>query len=314
MNKAWALRGPAAPPFCCQRLSLALVSVVEQRVSCAPVALGAKRGLSMSDASGAGVPPRRELRIDRVLGRSFSLLGNRLLRYFLLSALPGLPSLVLAVSPQLLPPWVNPATWSDGLQTGALDSSTMLVLALGLLALGILMLVVFTVVYVAMIYGVFQDMREHPFNLTEGLGRGLGRFWPLIGLWICAGLGTMVGLLLLIVPGVILIVMWWTAAPACVLERLGPIRSLERSGDLTRGNRWRLLAIIVSIAIVSSFADSIIVAVPTALNLPIVAAVLSYIWNTLSTAYHLIATVVAYHELRFAREGVDASSIASVFD
>ena len=270
----------------------------------------------MSDASiGAGAPPRRELRIDRVLGRSFSLLGNKLPRYFLLSALPGIPALLAGIFPESLVRSLQGAGLSDGSLAHLSDNpATLIFFALLVLAGAFVMLLVFTMVYVAMIYGVFQDMRDQPFNLMEGLGRGLTRFWPLIGLWICAGLGATAGFILLIIPGVILIVMWWVAAPACVLERLGPIRSLERSGDLTRGNRWRIFAVILVIWLGSTFVGSIVGVVPTLMQLPIVAAVLQYLWNTLTTAYHLIATVVAYHELRFAREGIDTSSIASVFD
>lgn len=273
--------------------------------------------IAMSEASiAAGLPPRRELRIDRVFGRSFSVLGNRLPRYFLLSALPGLPSLLAGVSAALFPRSLDTNEWAANVLSlpGAGNLTALLLLAFGLLAILGVFLLVFTLVYVAMIYGVFQDMRGQPFRLAEGLGRGLGRFWPLVGLWICAGLATIAGLVLLIVPGVMLIVMWWVAAPACVLEQLGPIRSLERSAELTRGNRWRVVAIILAITVASSMGGAIIAAVPTLLELPVAAAVLSYVWNTVTTAYHLIATVVAYHELRFAREGIDAGSIASVFD
>ena len=36
----------------------------------------------------------------------------------------------------------------------------------------------------------------------------------------------MLGFILLIVPGLILFTMWFVATPACVVERLGPMRSL----------------------------------------------------------------------------------------
>jgi hypothetical protein len=261
------------------------------------------------------VPERRELDIGRVLGQSFSLLGNKLPRYFLLSALPGLPALLAAIFSNQINRFQSSSNPFAGLipisPGGGIAAAIFIVLMV--LAVIVVFVVVFTAIYVAMIYGVFQDLRGQEFRLGDGLGRGLSRFWPLVGLSICAGLGMIFGFILLIVPGLILLTMWWVAVPACVLDRTGPIRSLERSGDLTRGNRWRIFAVILVIGIVSKVVGAIL-SVPILLGLPIVAAVLSYIWSTLTTAYHLIATVVAYYELRVAREGIDANSIASVFD
>jgi len=269
----------------------------------------------MSDGTlGAVSPPlQRELRIDRVLGHSFSLLGNRLSRYFLLSALPGLPSLLVAIFSARLD-GLQSSSNSFFLGSSGFGAATAGVAALMAFAIVIVMIVAFTAIYVAMIYGVFQDMRGQEFRLGEGLGRGLSRFWPLVGLWICAALGIAAGLLLLIVPGMILFTMWWVAAPACVIEQLGPIRSLERSGELTRGNRWRIFAIVLVISLGSAMVGGLLTVPMTLLGMPVAAAVLNYIWSTLTTAYHLIATVVAYYELRLGREGIDASSLASVFD
>jgi len=38
-------------------------------------------------------------------------------------------------------------------------------------------------------------------------------------------------------------VIWFLAVPVCVLERLGPFRSMERSRMLTKGGRWLILGI-----------------------------------------------------------------------
>ena len=49
-------------------------------------------------------------------------------------------------------------------------------------------------------------------------------------------LGILVGLMLLIVPGLILMVMWYVAVPVCVVERAGPIGSLGRSQRAHQGS------------------------------------------------------------------------------
>ena len=48
------------------------------------------------------------------------------------------------------------------------------------------------------------------------------------------GLGVWVGLLLFIIPGIMLMLRWSVAVPACVLEGTGPVASLGRSAALTQ--------------------------------------------------------------------------------
>jgi len=66
-----------------------------------------------------------------------------------------------------------------------------------------------------LLLGAFQRMRGQPLRVNEALQRGFARFFPLIGLGILWALGFLVGFLLLIIPGVILLCMWWVAVPAC---------------------------------------------------------------------------------------------------
>lgn len=299
----------------------------------------------MSDASVSAGVPRRELRIDRVLGRAFSLLGSKLPRYFLLAALPGVPNLLASLlqgdaqrfTPGALPPWLQGLNFSS---SGTI--ATIILVALAIIAVVVF---VFTLVYVSMIYGVLQDMRGQSFRLWDGVRRGLNRFWPLIGLWICIGLAIigigmgvwivtlifvfvftairipalsiLIGILAVIVIfafAVILITRWWVAVPCCVIENDGPILSLGRSSTLTQGNRWRVFAILLVIGAGTVIPALIFAGVFTLMGLPRLAAVVGFVWNAFATAYHLIATVVTYYELRLVREGADVNSIASVFD
>lgn len=57
------------------------------------------------------------------------------------------------------------------------------------------------------------------------------------------------GLIALILPGIFILLMLCVAVPACILEDLSPIAALKRSRDLTRGNRWRLLGLVLLIGL-----------------------------------------------------------------
>lgn len=54
-----------------------------------------------------------------------------------------------------------------------------------------------------------------------------------------------VGSLLLIIPCLLLVCIFAITIPACVVERLGPFESLERSAELTRGSRWTIFFLLL---------------------------------------------------------------------
>lgn len=71
------------------------------------------------------------------------------------------------------------------------------------------------------------------------------------------------GLFFLIVPGVFLAVMLLVSTIACILEDRSPVEALKRSRELTRGNRWRLLGLVLILALLVIGAG-LLVAIPTA--------------------------------------------------
>ena len=56
---------------------------------------------------------------------------------------------------------------------------------------------------------------------------------------------TFLGLIALILPGIFILLILSVAVPACILEGHSPIAALKRSRDLTRGNRWPLLGLVL---------------------------------------------------------------------
>ena len=72
-----------------------------------------------------------------------------------------------------------------------------------------------------------------------------------------------VGMFFLIVPGVFLAVMLLVSTIACILEDRSPVEALKRSRELTRGNRWRLLGLVLILALFAIGAG-LLAAIPTA--------------------------------------------------
>jgi hypothetical protein len=123
-----------------------------------------------------------------------------------------------------------------------------------------------------------------------------------------------IGFLLIIVPGFVLLTMWFVATPACVVERLGVGASMARSSALTQGHRWKIFGMMILVGVIESIAG---VAVKAALGLTgnaglIMAGML--IWSGVWGAFHAVFAVATYHDLRVAKEGIDTEQIAAVFD
>jgi hypothetical protein len=82
-----------------------------------------------------------------------------------------------------------------------------------------------------------------PTSIAESFAGIKGRIFSLALIMIGYGIGVMVGLVLLIIPGIILGLMWALTIPVAVLEDTGLGDSLNRSAELTKGHRGRVFVV-----------------------------------------------------------------------
>ncbi len=91
------------------------------------------------------------------------------------------------------------------------------------------------------------EVRDDRADLT--LGETVARVWPrvgpVIGVSIIAGIGIVIGLFLLLVPGLYLMTIWSVVVPVVVLERVGVFDSLGRSRSLVSGYGWTVFGVIL---------------------------------------------------------------------
>jgi len=246
-------------------------------------------------------PPPGDFRVGRVLSRSFELLFGDFLKFFATMLILWLPFSLLG--------FFGGAYFAAA---GRTPQSVNVGAVIGLSFAFIVGALAATILSQAVIlYGAFQRMRGRSFGIGESFARGFARFLPILGMLFLFGLGIMGATLLLIFPAFILMTMWYVALPACVVERLGPVKSLGRSRFLTRGYRWRVFGILILILIVNSMVQQLL---PTLLGPGIIGATGGLLWLALSGAYEAIVVAVVYHDLRVAKEGIDIDLIAAVFD
>lgn len=249
----------------------------------------------MSEASmAASRYSEGEFRVGRVLSRTFSVLSRNLLPFCVVTAIAYLPSLVIL------------AEQGKPMQTGRV----FLLIGIG----AILGIVLNALSEAIVLFGAFEDMRGRPVNLAASARVGLSRLLPVIGVALLVGLFTGIAAILLLIPAFIVMTMLFVAMPACIVELLGPMDSLRRSRELTKGHRWAIFGLWFLVAIVVAIGSKLAGVVGSLIGGVSVSLLFSLIWGALAGAFNAIMVVVAYHDLRVAKEGVDTDKIASVFD
>ncbi|MDH5558714.1 MAG: hypothetical protein OEZ03_15295, partial [Alphaproteobacteria bacterium] len=181
----------------------------------------------MADISAGGV----EFRAGRVIAQSFSTFFRNIIPF-------GLLALVV-----MSPTYIHTFLTLSAVDLAAIESGDTDIgfgsaaASLGELFLGYL-------VTAALVYGTLQDMKNNKVSIGECFSQGLARMFPALGIAIVALILTMLGFVLLIVPGFIVMTMLWVAIPVVVTERRG-FGSLGRSMELTKGYRWRVFLVAV---------------------------------------------------------------------
>ena len=227
-----------------------------------------------------------------VLSRTLDILKKNIAVFFVLSAVAIFPPLIIMA---LVPP-----------SMGAIAISSIVSMILALTVQG------------AMAYAVYRSLCGDTASLGESVQRGMARFIPLFLAALLSGLGIGIGSMLLLIPGIILTCMWAVVIPACVVEGLGPVQSLSRSAELTKGYRMTIFGLaLVYYLLVFGINYLLVVVVEdmtvTAATPLIINLVNGFLLLVPETIY-LVMLVVIYYMLRVAKEGVGVDKLANVFD
>lgn len=240
--------------------------------------------------------------LGAVINQTFGTIGRNFATFFGLSVLlTGIPSVFF--------------NWLQGDAANATDTKYLMVLPVLLF-----WLVGYFVLEAALVHGAVSDLGGRKARFGDCLGTGFRKFLPLLLLAILMGVALMVGLVLLVIPCLIMMTVWYVATPALVVEGKGVLGAFSRSADLTRGRRWAVFGIIIIFAILGW----LIALVPSFLGvalrmsggeaMKIAAAVILAVTQAGTTMLAATAAAVTYYELRRSKEGVGADALASVFD
>jgi len=159
--------------------------------------------------------------IGRVLADTFALIGERSLTVFGIALIVTVPSQLLkAAMPLVVATW-HITDYRMGFFTGAI---------LGGLVAGIMN--VFG--QGALVRAALAQREGTRLGFLETLSPALARLPALLAVALLSMLATMVGFLLLVVPGVLVTMMLYASGPVLIAEDTGVINALRRSRALTR--------------------------------------------------------------------------------
>jgi hypothetical protein len=157
-----------------------------------------------------------------------------------------------------------------------------------------------------MVVNLVGDLQDGRRDATPGqLLRAAAPFvLPLIGLgivfWVCVG----IGLFLLIIPGLLLLTIWWVCVPALILERRGVFDSLSRSYEMVRGNALPVFGVAAVVILIYVIAAVIVGAITAGPDTAIVTAIVGLVRDVLLAPIVALAVSVTYFQLLAAQGGV----------
>lgn len=244
--------------------------------------------------------------IARVIQQTFAVLGRNFVTYLVLTLLLyGVPAAIVSYFQY------------QSLQAGQLfGMSTIFTWLVTVVASAILQ--------GTLIYATVQDLNDRKPSVGDSLATGLRSFLPIVVVGILFFFAFLLGCIALVVPGIMLACAWIVAVPAVVADRTGIMGAFGRSAELTRGNRWRIFALlliwVVLVAVVSNLVNAfgggpqMVGADLTSLRVSPLYMVLSLVYGLAASMIASTAVAVLYVELRTAREGIGPSGLAAIFD
>jgi hypothetical protein len=177
--------------------------------------------------------------------------------------------------------------------------STVLVAAsAGLALVATLIGVIATTLFTGMVVELVADVQDGRRDGTPGqlLKAAAPVFGSLVLVAVVAGLGIVIGFILVIVPGLILLTVWSVAAPVVVLERPPGLGALRRSRELVRGSGWQVFGVIFVLGVAVAILGGILEIAADSAGAG-VGLVVRVVIGVLTAPLSALAAAVLYFEL-----------------
>lgn len=247
----------------------------------------------------------RPLKVTEVVDRSFALYRENLWLFYAIAGCVYLPTGVMSV---LLGAYIRKV----GLDPSNLSPGKLL----AYFAIGAVLYCVLIAVTVlsqgSLAVAVADRYLDLPITFSIAYGRTWRRVLSLGGAFLLTGLALGAGFCACVVPGVWVWLGLSFAPQVVMLEGLPATKALTRSWHLTRGDRLRILGLVMlmSVAIVSIYGTSTFLA-HVLFRSDVVAGVVTQVgYSAIYPVMH-VALVLIYFDSRVRKEGFDVALLAA---
>jgi hypothetical protein len=274
----------------------------------------APQGQADTVGPAAGVPqrplPLRQMGIGELIDAAVKLYRRDWL------ALMGIVAFVI-VPVTFVEFWVTQAILGTGLAAPAVSDEV----AIQFLVVTIVFLAVqFLIVQPFLVAAVARAAADAYLGERVSIGRtyryALGKLPAILWVTILTSILTLIGFILLIIPGIIAFVRLSVTPPVVIVEDVRGTKAVGRSWRLTKGHFWRLLGALILSALIAAI-GALIITIPTefvAFTLgpggwP-VSALGSVLASIVVTPFSMLIIVLLYFDLRIRKEGFDIEVMA----
>ena len=130
------------------------------------------------------------------------------------------------------------------------------------------------------LFRIYLRFRDGEKPIFENLFDGLTRAHVMVGAAIIAGVAIVMGLVLLVVPGIIMLLRLWFVGFVLVDDRVGPIDAIQRSWDITRGHTMDLLVFFI-VLVGLNILGAVCLGVGLLVTIPMTGLAMAYIYREL---------------------------------
>jgi hypothetical protein len=163
------------------------------------------------------------------------------------------------------------------------------------------------------IAGAFVYMRGQEVRTADALLTFVRRIGPVASVSIVQTMAFMIGLALLVVPGIVAWTTLFVALPACIGEQGGIMDSLKRSAALSKGHRWKILGLGLVMAVMGLIPTMIVQQIAFRLGGSTGFSIAEYLLQVVFVPFNATISVTVYQALRTAKEGPATGTLSEVF-
>jgi hypothetical protein len=165
--------------------------------------------------------------------------------------------------------------------------------------LGSLVSIVAAFLLQAALVKAVQDVRDGRVDMS--IGETVSAAMPYLGAVIVAsllaGIAIVIGLALIIAPGLYLITIWAVIVPVIVIERSGALASFGRSRELVRGRGWHVFGTLVLVYVILLVVDIVLGLIFSALPHVLGSGLSAVISGTLISPFLALVVTLVYYRL-----------------